>query len=406
MIYEINISEDVVNEVYQSFVFGEPKHKEIFIYGSAGSGKSYATAQHILFNMMMSDYYRCLYIRKVHKTIRNSQYQLFIDIINSYGFNKLFDIRETDMRITCRHNGNMLIAVGLDDSEKIKSIQDPNVAWVEEATEITLSDYLQVRGRLRKADVPVYTICTFNPVSVNSWLYNYINVKSDVFVLHTTADNNRYINEEYLKVLDQSKMFNENWYRIYRLGEWGNEDEVRVLKNYEIQALPSDMNYDCFGIDVGYVNPTAVVGVKIDIDKRIIYVREILYETHLSFDDVYLKVKDIFGQTPVFADSSEPGFIDTLYLKGLNIHKSNKDVKYGLMKLQSFKLIIDSNSANLIREVSQYSFQKDRYDNVVELPIKKDDHLVDALRYAVTTYLDKFIGANNHTMIFKDIKFN
>lgn len=399
MIYEINIHDDVVNDKFKSFVFDNTLHSEYFLYGGAGAGKSYAVAQHILFKFLMNDYYRVMYVRKCKVSIRQSQFLLFTDLIRKYQLNELIDIRETDMTIYNKYNGNIMIAVGLDDTEKIKSIQGVNVAWIEEATEISEHDYLQVRARLREGDTHTYTICTFNPVSVNNWLYKYIRIKPNIFTMHATVDDNEFVNADYINVLEQSKLFNENFYDVYRLGKWGQEDEVKVLSNFEIRTL-QEIEYDCFGIDFGWVNPTAVVGVRIDKDKREIYVREILYSTRIDVEMIYSKIRAIVRDTPIYADSAEAEMIDTLYLKGLNIHRAIKDVRYGLARLQSFKLIIDDTSENLIREVSSYSFQKDRNDNVVELPIKKDDHLVDALRYAVVTHLDKYADDGN-TIIIK-----
>lgn len=401
MIYNINIHSDVVNEKYLDFVFDEPKHNEIFIYGGAGSGKSYAVAQHLIIRCLTQDFFRCIYLRKVAKTIRNSQFQLFKDIINTYNLNDLFDVRETDMRITCKHNNNMLIAAGMDDAEKIKSIQDPTCVWLEEATDFSLQDYMQLRTRIRKEDTLCYSICTFNPVSKKSWLYSYLLRNSnneDVLIIHSTADDNKYINDNYFKVLEKTKEYDEDYYNIYRLGVWGDLNTEKIFTNYEVKDL--DFSFDCYGIDFGYTNPTAIVGVSIDNDKRIIYVKELLYQTHLTNEDLKTFIKENLQRDKIiYADSNDPEMIDTLYYDGINIKKAIKDVKFGLRLIQSYKLVIHPNSTGFLNEINEYCYQKDKFGNIIETPVKANDHLMDAFRYAVATYVSDNKQSNTYTII-------
>lgn len=405
--YEINIYDDIVNDKYKNFVFDDPKYKEYFIYGGAGAGKSYAVAQHLIIRCLTQDYFRCIYLRKVRNTVRNSQYQLFVDLIKQMNLEEFFTIRDTDMRITCNINGNSLIASGMDDTEKIKSIQDPTCVWLEEATEFTIDDYHQLRMRIRKEGVPIYSICTFNPVSTKSWLYSYLmrNLNNkDFYILKTNVDDNKYVNRHYVETLDKMKEYDTDLYNVYRLGNWGVGSADLIIKNYEVKDFVID-RYDCIGIDFGYVNPTAAVGIKVNTEKREIYVDELLYKTHLQVDDIaeqLEKYKDI----PMYADSSEAATIDYLYFsKDFNIKKSNKDVRYGIRLLQTYKIFVSSKSVNLLNEIKEYRYMTDRYNNPIEQPVKSNDHLMDALRYALATYLGEIL-TNNNDIFFKTISKN
>lgn len=412
MIYEINIHSSSVNKIYADFVLNNCTNtygvKEYFIYGGAGSGKSYAVAQHILFSALLRDYYRCIYVRKVYRTVRNSQFQLFVDLINKYNLNDLFDISKTDMRIVCNVNGNMLIATGMDDAEKIKSIQDPTCVWLEEATEFELQDYLQLRTRLRKSGTDLYSICTFNPVSKKNWLYGYINdniMRQDVVVIHSTLVDNKYINKDYEDTLNNFSRIDTNFYKVYRLGEWGETNNNKVFNNYKIERFDLE-EFDCYGIDFGFANPTAVVGVKIDKETNTIYARQFLYEKGLTNDKLIKKLEElkIPKHKLIYADSEDPQRIQQIFNEGYNIHSADKNRMDGLLELLSHNIIIHQDSVDLIREIDGYSWVKTKDGDITDEIIKKDDHTIDALRYAVYTYIKR--NFKTSSFIFKKLKTN
>ena len=118
------------------------------LYGGAGSGKSYYVAQETILNMLTSKSYSYLVVRKTGKSIRNSVFRLITNLISDYNLSDKFIINKTEMSIVCI-NGSSLITSGLDDVEKLKSIANINRIWVEEASEITETDFNQLDLRLR-----------------------------------------------------------------------------------------------------------------------------------------------------------------------------------------------------------------------------------------------------------------
>lgn len=144
----------------------------LHFYGSAGSGKSeWVAAGKILLRAMNEEGHRFLYYRKVAKTIRNSQFQLFKDIIARWKVTDLFKINKTDMNIIYRPNGSELIASGLDDVEKLKSITGLTGTWGEEMTEMTEDDFDQIDLRMR-GFTKYYKqhIFSYNPIDDQHWL--------------------------------------------------------------------------------------------------------------------------------------------------------------------------------------------------------------------------------------------
>ncbi len=403
---QIIVHSDVFNDWALAFHGNYYSHREHFIYGGAGSGKSYAIAQHLILQLLGNDYFRCVYMRKVARTIRNSQFLLFKDIIRQWGIGELIDIREVDMTITNKANGNVLMSAGADDIEKIKSIQEPNCIWIEEATEFTLADYLQLQLRVRTRKAFNYTIASFNPISKSHWLYEYISKKgNEVNVIKTTYQDNKFIDEQYIYQLEALKGQDEDYYNVYALGEWGSGDRALVYK-WTIGAFPDDIgNADVFyGIDFGYNNPTAVVECAM-IDGKV-YVREVLYESRLTNTQLIERLKELITNKalPIYCDSEDTNRIEELFNHSFNVYKSNKDVKYGIGVVNSFVPIIDRNSLNLIAEIENYKFMKDKNDNILDVPVKFKDHLMDAMRYAITTHNDR-IG-NKPDIRIKKYKLN
>lgn len=175
---DIKFNENVFNQVYLP-VFGF-KGRYLHLYGSAGSGKSETAASKLLIRAMKENSHRFLYYRKVAKTIRGSQFQLFKDIISRWDYmglvqkfhlTDLFKINKSDMEIIYKPNENQLISSGLDDVEKLKSITGITGTWGEEATEIDEDDFKQIDLRMR-GNTANYKqhILTYNPINDEHWI--------------------------------------------------------------------------------------------------------------------------------------------------------------------------------------------------------------------------------------------
>ena len=81
-----------------------------------------------------------LVIRKVGTTLKDSVFQLIIDILQKWGIFTHCKVNLTTYTINLP-NGSIFLFKGMDDSEKIKSITDITDIWCEEATELTPDDY-------------------------------------------------------------------------------------------------------------------------------------------------------------------------------------------------------------------------------------------------------------------------
>lgn len=216
----VDFDEDLFNTAYMPYL-NTVNPYELY-YGGAGSGKSHFVAQKCLIKCMRNQYYRLVFCRKWAKHVRGSQWQLFKDLITEYKLGDLFELREGTMDIVCI-NGNKMLSFGLDDHEKVKSIQRPSDIWAEELTDFDKQDFDTLDMRLRASEgFTTQFIGSFNPVSEDHWIKTDLYDKRDeleLMFLRTTYLDNRFIDRDAFEAkLNRQSLHNQ---KIYKFGEWG-----------------------------------------------------------------------------------------------------------------------------------------------------------------------------------------
>lgn len=238
-----------INKSHQEFFFDE--NRWVVSYGGAGSAKSYSTAQKILTRILSEENHRFLITRKVARTLRVSVFQLFKDVISNMGIYNLFKINKSDMTITYIKNNSQLMFFGLDDIEKLKSIQGITGIWIEEASETDKGDILELNRRLR-GNTPYYKqiILTFNPISHLHWLKEHFfdNPASSASIYKTTYLNNSFIDEAYKAEIEDIKNYDIQQYNIYALGEWGILNTNIIYHNYDFLKHTTSLTIDDFEV--------------------------------------------------------------------------------------------------------------------------------------------------------------
>lgn len=202
----------------------------VVLFGSAGSGKSVFASQKVLLRVLSEEKHRILCVRKIGNTLRESVFKRLQNEINALGLKSEFTINQTEMRFTHTPTGNEILLTGLDDVEKLKSIEAITSIWVEEATDLNQPDFDQLDLRLRGFTANYKQILlTFNPIDESHWIKKRFFDKpdEDAYTLKTTFDDNAFLDEAYRVVLEKKASVNPNMHRIYYLGEWGREEVQR-----------------------------------------------------------------------------------------------------------------------------------------------------------------------------------
>jgi len=382
----LNIQKKFINPVYQNLL--KNKSRYLHLYGGAGSGKSVFAAQKNIIRLMTEKQHRILLIRKVARTIRHSQFSLLKALLYNSDLNSRFKINEADLRMSNLANGNEFLSAGMDDREKLKSIYGITSVWVEEATELDYEDFSQLDLRLRgKSRNYKQIILTYNPVNSHHWL-NTKHFKNE-FRFRTTYKDNRYIDEQYIGVLNNLKEQNEEYYNIYALGEWGVLKNI-IYKPFEIVvSFPSVFDETIYGLDFGYNNQTALV--EVNIKDNVFYLSELIYECGLTNSDLIKKMRTLIIKRGnyIYCDSAEANRIEELKRAGFNVFQADKSVKDGIDFIKTCKIFSRPENTGINKEVLSYCYKQDKDGNLFDEPIKFNDHTMDAIRYAIYTHFRK-----------------
>ena len=220
---EIVVDSNVFNQKFLKIRNRPERH--IFLWGGAGSGKSYAVAQILTLLVMEEPGRNVLALRKVYSDIEASLYNLFKQVVANWKLDEHFRFMVRPLKIVCNLNGNEIIFKGASDIEQVKSLTASNGpitnVWLEEATEFTEKDYNQLSTRLRGGSLSKHLISTFNPVNKMHWIKAKTEQRKNTYVLHSTCEDNKFVEEEYKEELRSYKEIDPYHYSVYYLGEWG-----------------------------------------------------------------------------------------------------------------------------------------------------------------------------------------
>ena len=374
-------------------LFKNKKRYEI-VWGGAGSGKSHIVARKLLYRILKESHikHNFLIIRKVDRTIKRSVFALMKNIISRWGMQSEFDINLTDKTLTYKLNGSQIMFSGLDDAEKLKSIEGVTSIWCEEATELTQDDFEQLDLRLRGNTGALKQITfTFNPISEQHWIKKvfFDDPIQGVFTLKTTYLDNSFIDDDYKTVMENKKKTNPRFYNIYCLGNWGTADglifsnvNARMIRPEEVAGLEYAQ-----GLDFGYTNdPSAFNQTYIDMKNKKIYVYDGFYQKGMSNAEIAESIKSMQGHKRVTtADSSEPKSIDYISKKGVNIRGAMKgagSISTGLDFLLEFEIIVNTHLIEFMVEFNNYCWGVDKNGKATNKPTDDFNHFIDSLRYA------------------------
>lgn len=384
------------------------RDRYLVLYGGRGSGKSEFAARKLFMRCMFEGNHRFLMMRKVRSRCRESVARVMLTLLDECGIK--YDHNETKREIAFRGMTgamNILVYDGLDDPDKIKSIKGITGVWLEEATEFTQHDFTILDLCLRE-EVETYhqVMMTFNPDEARArWIKRRFFTgiddaytgKGDVpssFLHHSTIEDNPIdaVRNGYRKQLDQ--IDDPTLMKIFKLGIWSIARGI-IYQHPRITPLsewPKEFDVEFYGIDFGFNNPMALIwhGVK----DQVIYLRQIIFETHLTTSDLIDKMKDadVKKKIPIYADPSAPGDIEEVKRAGYRCkaavsHKGS--VLSGINFVKAQKLVTCEENGDLNDEFKTYKWKEDRSGEPLDEPAKFDDHGMDGVRYGCYSHLKK-----------------
>ena len=376
--------------------------------GGRGSGKS-SNVAHIITQLLMRHPVNAVGIRKIDNTLEQSIYEQMKWAINEQQVTHLFRFNKSPLRITYLPRGNYMVFRGAQYPERIKSLKDSRfpfaIAWVEELAEFRTEDEVTtitnslLRGELDEG-LQYKFFFTYNPPKrKQSWVnkkYGTQFVSGNTFVHHSTYLDNPFIAKEFIKEAEETKKKNEMKYRWEYLGEAigsgitpFNNLQFREITDEEVANFDNIRNANDFGYAT---DPNAFVRIHYDKKKNGIYIFDELYKHQLSNRKLaeWLKEKG-YDNDVIFADSAEPKSIAELKndfgiskIKG--VKKGPDSVEFGERWLDDLDFIcIDpKRTPKTAFEFENIDYQTDRDGNPKPRLIDKDNHSIDAVRYAMS----------------------
>lgn len=404
---EINLPE-IVGKGYGTFWRWRGRYR--VVKGSRSSKKSATTSLWFIWALMAYPGANLLVVRKTFRTLKDSCYAQLKWAIHRIGVDAYFLCKESPLEITYLPTGQKIYFRGLDDPLKITSITVDTGAlcflWVEEAYEITSEaafDTLDesIRGQLPPGMFKQITL-TFNPWNERHWLKRrfFDTPDPDTLAITTNYLCNEFLDEADQRNFERMRLTNPRRYKVAGLGDWGIVEglvfenwEERAFDVAEISRRPNVQS--AFGLDFGYTNdPSALFCGLVDTVEREIYVFDEMYKKGMTNEAIYQEVSRMgYCKERITADSAEPKSIAQLRGLGLSrIHAAKKgrdSVMNGIQLIQGYKLIIHPRCVNFITEISNYTWDKDRFDITINQPIDDFNHLMDAMRYAMERFSKK-----------------
>ena len=370
------------------------------ITGGRGSGKSFS----INLLLVLLTYEKGHTILFTRYTLASAYVSIIPEFIEKLELLNIFDdFYITKDEIKNKRSGSKIIFKGIktssgDQTANLKSLQGVTTFVLDEAEELTSEDTFD------KIDLAVIqqgshnrVILILNPTSKEHWIYRRYfedkgiqegsnTTKDNITYIHTTyIDNKENLSESYLQQIENIKKRRPEKYKHQMLGGWLSAAEGVIFTNWNIGKF-KEVGKTVYGQDYGFASdPSTLVATSIDMTNKKIYLKECFYKPRLTTSELVALNKQFAGESLIVGDSAEPRLISELR-SHCNIVASIKgqgSVTFGISLLQDYDLIIDEDSINLIKELNNYAWLE-RKSNT---PIDKFNHLLDAIRYAVTYQL-------------------
>lgn len=347
------------------------------------SGKTYNILIWIILNSLIKWENKIIDIyRKTFPSLRGSVMFDFFEILKKYELYR--EEAHNKSEHTYRIKNNVIRFGSIDQETKVRGAKR-DILFLNEANEFQEDDFKQLNQRTTQL-----TILDYNPSDEFHWIYDKIIPRKDTGFFKTTYKDNPFIPERVRREIEAYKGIDENYWKIYGLGERGLS-ETTIFNKWDYSEIPTE-HRELFGLDFGYNHPTALVKTYYSPELKQIVSRELLYKSGLTSTEVINELKklvksgDLKYTDLIIADSSRPEMIDAIYREGFNIHPTEKgqdSILRGINFIKINKLMVTKDSINLVKELKSYKWKVDKTGQRLDVPVEINDDLIDALRYSL-----------------------
>ncbi|MBQ9639137.1 MAG: PBSX family phage terminase large subunit [Bacteroidales bacterium] len=404
----------------------------ILITGGRGSGKSFGCStfiERLTFEVSHRDgangererlVHNILFSRYTMASAEVSVIPEFLEKVQADGTEAYFHATKQD--VVNLRTGSKVMFRGIKTSSgnqtaKLKSIHGITTFVCDEGEEWqSEEEFKTIMYSIRQKGIQNRIIIIMNPTDKHHFVYrNYIqdthkmvlydgvpvqiSTHPSVLHIHTTyLDNIDNLSEEFIRNAQYAKEHHPEEYAHTFMGHWTDEAEGVIYDNWDIvDEFPEGSKHQAVGLDFGFTHDqTAAVRCGLIGDD--IYVDELFYRTGMLSSDISHELHTAAGGLMIVADSADPRLIQEIANAGLLIYPVQKgagSIEAGIDKLKTMRIHVTSRSKNLITELKNYTWSKDKDGRYINVPIDAYNHALDALRYYV---LGKLLGRIMRTM--------
>ena len=350
--------------------------------GGTRSGKTYNILLWIITSFSPNNKGKVVTIcRKSFPSLRASVMRDFFEILRGMGMYREDYHNKSSNEYWL--NGNLIEFISLDQPQKIRG-RKRDVLYLNEANELFFEDWQQLIFRTKGK-----VILDYNPSDAFHWIYERIIPREDCDFYQTTYKDNPFLEGAIVSEIERLRHTDEDYWRIYGLGERGSSRATI----FQYTTGEQQGSLVAYGLDFGFTNdPTSLVKVTKQGDS--LHFKEMIHSTGLTNPDISDKLASL-GLTrrdEIWADSAEPKSIEELHRMGWNVKptaKGKDSIMAGIDILKRHKLVVTSDSPNIIKELQNYKWQEDKNGNLLNRPVDKYNHAIDAIRYATFNRLSR-----------------
>jgi len=392
----------------------ERRHKFYNFKGGRGSLKSSFCALVLVDEILRNKNFCAIALRQVKDTLKTSVYAQIQWAIDMMGLSELFEFTTHPLQIKKKDTGQVIYFRGCAVPSKIKSIRPPKgmhigIIWFEEKDQLHGGEAVRsVLQSVMRGDDNIIVLSSYNtPRSRRHFLNQEELIRDERAISHHSFYYNaprQWLGQPFFDEAEQLKKINPKAYEHEYLGRAiGNSGSV--FENVEVREIlqheRSAFERYYYGVDWGYYpDPWAFVKCAYSAKDRVLYVLDEAYEhkksnsetAHILLNEK--KLTDLNRQDMLICDSSEPKSIAEYAKLGLRAMGAEKgaisggrggSVDYSMRWLQRLtKIVISSACAQTAKEFQEYEYEKDKNGEVISGYPDKDNHLIDAVRYAST----------------------
>lgn len=427
-----------INNHFVDIVFDWSCQIYLFL-GGYGSSKSDNAFLKVILKCLEEKGRVVLVVRKHKASLRNSSYSLVKRIVKRLNVEHLVTFLDSRLEANFS-NGSKIIFAGIDDPEKIKSVDDVSIVVCEEASELDYRVYSELLGRVRHMTFSNHFILMTNPVKLSNWIYKHffkrvtvneegeedvkvilddeilynkrIIKQNNIYYHHSVVSDNAFVPDDYKRRLEEMKEYDYDKYLVGFLGRFGVTGQ-KVLPQFkkktmtEINKLLEDRKVKYYsGLDFGFVTSyNAYVYVAVDMKNRDLFILDEYYSKNKTNDEI---AKDLipYKNRYITADSAEPKTIAYLNKQGYKIKPCKKykgSVLANIKKIKMFKNIYCSTKCkNTIEELENLSYKEDKNGELLEDVFSIDAHTFDAISYALDK-VELIDIKNQYTLTKRDL---